>query len=487
MLLKELLKNIKVYETSGEIDNVDISSLTLDNRKCSKGSAFFAIKGLVNDGHRYIGSAAENGAVAAFVEEFTCDNILQIKVKDTRSAMSLAAAAFYGDPARRMRFIGVTGTNGKTSITFMLKTALETRGMRVGVIGTSGIYAGDKKLEIAISTSTTPDPIELQYILSRLADAGVEVVVMEVTAQALHLRKVEDIYYDAAVFTNLTQDHLEFFGTMEVYAGAKKKLFTAQRSNYAVINTDDAVGLEIAQSTDCRLLTYSVDGNTDLSAQNVQLGARGCEFELCTGEGNVKAELGITGLFNLYNALGAIGALMAFGFSAEEAAAALKQYKGTPGRFELPDMHGLPFSVVIDYAHTPDGLENILKTVAGYKKGRLIAVFGCGGNRDTKKRPIMGKIAAQYSDFCVLTSDNPRFENPDSVIDQIEAGIPEGYTSYTKIENRYNAIKYAMQNDRKDDIIVIAGKGDEDYQEIKGIKHHFSDREAVAEIRDTLK
>lgn len=482
MLLTDLLKNIKVYQTNDEVDAVEVTHLTLDNRNCQKGSVFFAIKGLVTDGHKYIDGAIKNGAVAVFVEEFTRDDILQIKVKDTRSAMSLVAAAFYGNPAKKLNFLGVTGTNGKTSITFMLKKALETKGISVAVIGTSGIYANDEKLNIRISTSTTPDPIELQYILSVLVEKGIDTVVMEVTAQALHLRKVEDILYTAGVFTNFTQDHLEFFGTMEVYADAKRRLFTPLKSKNAVVNIDDALGREIADATECRLITYSLKNDADLKAVNVKLADNSSSFDLIYNGETYNVNLKITGEFNVYNTLGALGALLCYGFDINQALTLLELYTGTPGRFETPYMHGREYSVIIDYAHTPDGLENILKTVVNYKKGRLITVFGCGGNRDSVKRPIMGKIAADYSDFCILTSDNPRFEDPDAIIDQIKSGLPDNYNDYICIENRYNAINYAMQFAQKDDIIVIAGKGDEDYQEIKGVKHHFSDRETVAEI-----
>lgn len=482
MLLTDLLKNIKVYQTNDEVDHVEVSHLTLDNRTCREGSVFFAIKGLVTDGHKYIDGAIKNGAVAVFVEEFTRDDILQIKVKDTRSAMSLVAAAFYGNPAKRLNFLGITGTNGKTSITFMLKKALQAKGVSVAVIGTSGIYANDEKLDIRITTSTTPDPIELQYILSILVEKGIDTVVMEVTAQALHLRKVEDIVYTAGVFTNFTQDHLEFFGTMEVYANAKRRLFTPQRSKNAVVNIDDGLGKEIAEATECNLMTYSLKQNADLMAKNVLLGGDSSSFDLVYKDKVYSVKLKITGEFNVYNALGAIGALIYYGYEVDEAVSLLELYSGTPGRFETPYMHGEEYSVIIDYAHTPDGLENILRTVVNYKKGRLITVFGCGGNRDSAKRPIMGKIAAQYSDYCVLTSDNPRFEDPNEIIEQIRVGLPSDYNNYTCIENRYNAINYAMQFAKKDDIIVIAGKGDEDYQDIMGQKHHFSDREVVAEI-----
>lgn len=486
MQLTQLLKDIKVYETNGEIDAIDVKSLAMDNRKCKEGSAFFAIRGLVTDGHKYIESAMQNGAIVVFVEEFTCDPVLQVKVKDTRAVMSLVAAAFYEHPAHKMRFLGVTGTNGKTSITFMLKIALEMHGEVVGVIGTSGIYLGDNKLNIGITTSTTPDPIELQYILLRLVTGGATIVVMEVTAQALHLRKMEDIYFDAGIFTNLTQDHLEFFGTMEVYAAAKKRLFASSCTKLAVINIDDAIGAEIVQETDCELLTYSATQPADLFADEIRLHAQKCNYILVYQGQRLPVTLNITGLFNIYNSLGAVGALLAYGLTAEQAVQAIDAYSGTPGRFETPEMKGAPYSVVIDYAHTPDGLENILKTVVGYKKGRLITVFGCGGNRDTQKRPIMGAISARYSDLSVITSDNPRFEDKDVIISEIISGIPEG-TAFVAMENRYNAIKYAMQTARKDDIIVIAGKGDEDYQEINGVKHHFSDRETVALLLDILK
>ncbi len=486
MLLSQLLKNIKVYETNGEIDGINVEHLTLDNRKCREGSVFFAIKGLVTDGHKYIGGAAQNGAVAAFVEEFTCDDILQIKVRDTRSAMSLIAAAFYGNPAKKLDFIGVTGTNGKTSITYMLKKAMQLQNKSVAVIGTSGIYANDEKLNIEISTSTTPDPIELQYILSVLVEKGVQIVLMEVTAQALHLRKVEDITYKAGIFTNFTQDHLEFFGTMEVYASAKKKLFLPGRCNCAVINIDDALGDEISSGYCGEMLTYSLKANADLFAKQVEINGQTSSFVLVYKKKEYPVKLNITGEFNIYNALGSIGALLSCGVDVLSAIAYLGAYTGTPGRFETPDMQGADYSVVIDYAHTPDGLENILKAVNEYKKGRIFTVFGCGGDRDSVKRPIMGAIAAKYSDFCVITSDNPRFEEPMDIIDQIAKGLPEGHQQHILMENRYSAIKYAMQNAKKDDIIVIAGKGDEDYQDIKGTKHHFSDREAVAEILKIL-
>lgn len=485
MELCRLLETVDTIEIKGETKGIEITHLTLDNRNCRQGSMFFALRGLVTDGHRYIAGAKERGAVAAVVEEFTDDDIIQIKVNDSRSAMSVIAAAYNGFPAHDMRFLGVTGTNGKTSITFMIRQMLWQRGVKVGMIGTSGIYVGYEKLEIPISTSTTPDPIELQYILRVLKENGVDTVVMEVTAQALHLRKVEGINFISGVFTNLTQDHLEFFGTMEIYAAAKRKLFAGARCRYAVVNLDDEQGRLIAKETDCELLTYAAERPADLKAENIVLRAQSCEYELLYKQQSYKVQLPMTGLFNVYNSLGVIGAMLGYGMEIGEILSALAAFKGTPGRFETPNMHGEPFSVVIDYAHTPDGLENILKAVSGYKQGRLIAVFGCGGNRDTKKRAIMGAIAQKYSDYCVITSDNPRFEDPDEIIRQIVAGMDAGANDYCAVENRAKAIAKAMSMAQAGDVIVIAGKGDEDYQEICGVKHHFSDRETVEGLLET--
>lgn len=483
MKLSELIKgldkpeNPEKYEARGNID-CEIGHLCLDNRKCAKGSLFFAIRGLETDGHKYIGGAFANGAAAAVVEEFTDDALPQIKVRDSRRAMSLMAAAFCGYPAEDMNFLGVTGTNGKTSITFMARWVLNKMNISVGLIGTSGIYINNEKLNISISTSTTPDPIELQYILRQMKDRGVQTVVMEVTAQALHLRKVEGIVFDAGVFTNFTQDHLEFFGDMAVYERAKLMMFQPGRCKNAVVNIDDGTGRKAAKGA----VTYALDRAADITAHDIEYTGRGSVFRLDYRGVSYSACLKISGRFSVYNALGAFGALIAIGVEPAFAIQALGEFPGVPGRFETPDMQGRPYSVVIDYAHTPDGLENILKAVRAYHKGRVITVFGCGGNRDTAKRPVMGEIAARYSDFCVITSDNPRFEEPAEIMRQIEKGIPEGYKSYKLLENRRAAIMYAMENAGPGDMIVIAGKGDEDYQEIGGTKRHFSDRETVAAL-----
>ena len=480
MKLEELihgLDGLEEYEIRGNAE-AEIGHLSLDNRKCVKNSLFFAIRGLETDGHKYIAGAAKNGASAAVVEEFTQDEITQIKVPDSRRAMSLIAAQFYNRPAEGMSFIGVTGTNGKTSITFMIRHALNKKGVSVGLIGTSGIFINGERQNVNLKTSTTPDPIELQCILRAMRDRGVKSVVMEVTAQALYLRKVEGIVFDVGVFTNLTQDHLEFFGDMETYAAAKLKLFEPGRCKNAVVNIDDQLGRRAAVGA----VSYALERSADIAAENIIYSGQGSVFDLVYKGQRYPASLKISGRFSVYNALAAFGALTAVGMDAQYALNALSEFPGVPGRFETPDMQGRPYSVVIDYAHTPDGLENILKAVRAYHKGRIITVFGCGGNRDSAKRPIMGEIAARYSDFCVITSDNPRYEEPMSIMRQIEKGLPEGFSRYKMLENRRSAILFAMENAREGDIIVIAGKGDEDYQEIGGVKHHFSDRETGASL-----
>lgn len=481
MVLKELLKDIE-FEATSDISNLNIEHLTLDTRQAKAGSLYFAIRGLVTDGHRYLNQAKEKGATAAVVEEFMPVDIPQIKVRNTRLAMSLIASAFNNHPCKRLKFIGVTGTNGKTSITYIVRTIYEQLGVKTGVIGTSGIYINRDKLDVKIATSTTPDPIEMHEIYRIMVEQGVEVVIMEVTAQALYLYKVAGIVYDVGIFTNLTQDHLDFFGTLNTYKTAKKRLFEKGRTLNAVVNADDACGAEIIQENNNNTISYAIRNNADLRAKNIEIFGQRCVYTLVYKNKEYPINLNITGIFNVYNTMAAIGSALCMGIDIETAIKGVEAFEGIAGRYETPDMQGKPYHVVIDYAHTPDGLENILKTIAQSKKNRVIAVFGCGGDRDAGKRPIMGKIAATYADWCVITSDNPRFEEPMKIIEDIVKGIPEEYKSYNILENRKEAIKFALQMAHKDDIILIAGKGDEDYQEIKGVKHPFNDKAVVREL-----
>lgn len=458
--------------------DVDITHLTIDSRTCKKGSLYFAISGTRVDGHGFVQNAYQNGAVAAVVEHEVPCPIPQVVVPNTRAAMSHMAAAYYGFPAKKMKMLGVTGTNGKTSISYMLRAIAAANGISCGVIGTSGIYLDHEKLDIPILTATTPDPIELQYALSVLADRGAKWVVMEVTAHALDLHKVEGISFLSAGFTNLTQDHLDYFGTMERYQQAKKKLFTPALAQNGVVNIDDEMGRELVKEKNIPLLTYGIGGKCDLRAENIVIEPTQSRFDLYFQQQIYPVVLHSTGLFNISNALCALGCALQAGVPMNDCVRALALFSGVAGRFESVDTQNRGFTVIIDYAHTPDGLENVLQAIRRFKKGRLICVFGCGGDRDSAKRPIMGRIAGELADYTVLTSDNPRFEDAEKIIDQIEAGI-QG--AHERITDRRRAIYAALQMAKKDDVIAICGKGDEDYQDIQGHKNHFSDREVAGE------
>lgn len=476
MQVKDIFKIEAEFLNNAE--NQDIAFLTIDSRKCQKGALYFAINGTQVDGHKFVDSAYKNGAVAAVVEHHVDCEIPQIVVKDTRSAMSYVASEFFGNPSQKLKMIGVTGTNGKTSISFMIKAIAKKNGISCGVIGTGGIWLDDEKLDIKILTATTPDPIELQYALSVMAKKGAKWVVMEVTAHALDLHKVDGMYFTSAGFTNLTQDHLEYFITMENYGLAKAKFFDKTLSRNGIINIDDEFGRKL---TGIPYITYSYKEDADLRASEIEIHSTYSNFKL-TYENNVyNIKTNTTGLFNISNVLCAIGCALKAGLNIEDAIKGIESFISVPGRFEAVDTGERGVSVIVDYAHTPDGLENILTSINTFKKGKLISVFGCGGNRDAVKRPIMGQIAGALSDYMVITSDNPRFEEPEEIIDQIEKGL-KNPCKYVRIADRFLAIKHALSIAEKGDVIAICGKGDEDYQEIKGIKHHFSDREAVEKI-----
>ncbi len=479
MLIKEFL-NADVKLINGN-DDISVTSLTIDSRKCTEGSMYFAISGTQVDGHRFVDSAYKNGAVCAVVEREVDCPIPQIIVKNTRSAMSYMASRFYGDPAKKVKMLGVTGTNGKTSISYMVKAIAKANGISVGVIGTGGIWLDDEKLDIKILTATTPDPIELQYALSVMVQNGAKWVVMEVTAHALDLHKVDGMLFASAGFTNLTQDHLEYFITMENYSNAKARFFEKELSENAIYNIDDGFGRELTKK-EVPYITYSVKEKADLFAKNIDIGAISSSFTLCYEEKEYTVKTNTTGLFNISNVLCAIGCALKAGLNIEQCIKGIETFSSVPGRFEAVNTGNTGISVIVDYAHTPDGLENILSSINSFKKGKLICVFGCGGNRDAVKRPIMGEIAGRLSDYCVITSDNPRFEEPEKIIDSIEEGMKKTSCSYIRNADRFSAIKHAMEYAKKGDIIAICGKGDEDYQEIEGVKHHFSDREAVEEI-----
>ncbi len=479
MRFDELLKSAGVETCT---DDTEISGLEIDSRKCKAGSLYFAINGTRTDGHDYIKSAYENGAVAAIVERTVDCDIKQIKVENTRSAMSYIASAFYGHPSKKLRMIGVTGTNGKTSISYMIKAIARENNISCGIIGTGGIYLDDTKLDISFLTATTPDPIELQYILSEMVKHGAKWVVMEVTAHALDLHKIDGMQFASGGFTNLTQDHLDYFGTMENYARAKESFFVPELVEKAIINIDDDFGKKLYENRKIPCMSCSLHECADLHTTNIRIHAACTELDIMYKNNIYPVKLKTTGMFNVSNALCAIGCALASGVCINGCIRGIEQFTSVPGRFEAVDTKDTGITVIVDYAHTPDGIENLLNAINGFKQGRLICVFGCGGNRDDKKRPIMGEIAGRLSDYCVLTSDNPRFEEPEKIIDQIEAGIKRTDCAYIRNADRRQAIALALEYAQKDDIIAICGKGDEDYQEIKGEKHHFSDREVVNEL-----
>ena len=398
-----------------------------------------------------------------------------VQVENTRSALALASANFFGRPAEKMKFIGITGTNGKTTSTYLLKEILEkTAGAKVGLVGTIQNMIGDQVLE---TERTTPESYELQKLFAEMAEAGCTHVVMEVSSHALVLDRVAGVRFDVGMFSNLTQDHLDFHKTMEEYRKAKAILF--RMCDVGVYNADDPASEKIMAEATCRAFTYAEHHEADLKAENVVLHADSVEFTAVHGGERVPVTLGIPGGFTVYNALCVLGAAMAMGIPLSEAAAALAGAHGVKGRVEVVPTPGRDYTVLIDYAHTPDSLENVLTSVRGYCKGRLISVFGCGGDRDNTKRPIMGRIGARLSDIAVITSDNPRTEDPNQIIEQILAGISD-QSNCVVVENRRRAIREAMAMAKKDDIIVLCGKGHETYQILGTEKTHLDEREEVA-------
>ena len=475
MKLSELLKDLTVIKTNMDL-NTEIAGVTYDSRKVQPGYLFVAVTGYATDGNLYIPMALGKGAVAVVTAKEQAADVPYVQVRSDREALARIGANLYGHPGEAMQVIAVTGTNGKTSSTLLLKHVLEvTRGAKVGLMGTMDNMIGDVKIP---TERTTPESLDLQGLLAQMRDAGCSHVVMEASSHAIYLQRVGSLMFDVAAFTNLTEDHLDFHETMENYCDAKALLFSQCRKG--VINGDDPWADRIKAAASCSLMTTSVTGKADLWAENVQLLSDGVSFDAVTEEKRVPVQVCIPGRFTVYNVLTVLGCAVQLGISLEEAAMALRTAQGVKGRVEVVPTPGKDYTVLIDYAHTPDGLENVLRAVKGYCKGRVIAVFGCGGDRDPIKRPIMGKIGVTNSDLAVITSDNPRTEDPNAIIADILKGVDSAKENYTVIENRPSAIRYAMDIAEKCDIIILAGKGHETYQEIQGVKHHLDEREVVA-------
>lgn len=472
MKLSEILNGIEVLNQYRDREVLDV---TQDSRLVKEGSLFVCIKGNSFDGHSVAKEMLEKGAAAVVAErDLGLEN--QIIVADSRAVYSPVCANFYGNPAKKLKLIGLTGTNGKTTTSFLIKQILENTGKKVGLIGTVQNMVGN---EIYPAKYTTPDPYELQKLFRLMADAGCEYCVMEVSSQALAQGRVNGLRFAVGAFTNLTQDHLDYHKTWENYFNSKRILF--ENSDIAVTNADDEYGFKIVKDLPCKTVSYAVDTNdADYCAKNVKFKADGVEYELVADSiGRVNCP--IPGRFSVYNSLCAASVARTLGISFNEVLAAISKSNGVKGRIEVVPTN-TDYTIIIDYAHSPDGLENIISSLREIAKGRVVTLFGCGGDRDKTKRPKMGKIAAELSDFCIVTSDNPRSENPSEIIKDILEGMKGVSTPYQVVENRKEAIRWAIEHAEKDDIILLAGKGHETYQILPTGTIHFDEREAVAEI-----
>ncbi|MBL0388002.1 UDP-N-acetylmuramoyl-L-alanyl-D-glutamate--2,6-diaminopimelate ligase [Tumebacillus sp. ITR2] len=486
MRLRELIAPIILKRVVGS-DDVEITHITPDSREVQPGSLFVALRGYTVDGHDYVQKAVAAGASAVVVEsEFVGLAAPQVIVPNTGTMAAVLASVFYQHPSKSMKVIGVTGTNGKTTTTSLIERVLRENGQETGLIGTLKVKYADVEYE---TSNTTPEALVLQRIFREMLDAGVQYPVMEVSSHALELGRVAGTQYRTAVFTNLTQDHLDYHGSMEEYRNAKAKFFsrlgntysdTPSEGSYAVINVDDPEADFFRAATTAQVITYGIDHEADVRAIDVKIESHGVSYKLISFAGTAEFNLQMTGKFNVYNTLAATAACLLEGLTLEQIKTTLESVSGVDGRFERVNA-GQKFAVIVDYSHTPDSLENALKTVREFAKGRVMCLVGCGGDRDRTKRPIMAKIATDYADLAVLTSDNPRTEDPELILDDMEAGVQDVEKNrYVRIADRAEAISFAIEQAQEDDVILIAGKGHETYQIIGKTKTHFDDREVAA-------
>ncbi|NRG43462.1 UDP-N-acetylmuramoyl-L-alanyl-D-glutamate--2,6-diaminopimelate ligase [Bacillus sp. CRN 9] len=476
MKLHTLLQKLQPYLTYNEED-IEITSIENDNRNVEEGSLFVCIKGYTVDGHDFASSAVEKGAVAVIAERQLNLPVPVFVVKNTRRAMALLADAFYGQPSQQLHLIGITGTNGKTTTSHIIDKILADAGKTTGLIGTMYTKIGNQTFEVK---NTTPESLTLQRTFKKMKDSGVTSAVMEVSSHSLDEGRVHGCDYDIAVFTNLTQDHLDYHQTMDEYRRAKGLLFAQlgnafhyDRPKYAILNADDAASYDYEKSTSAYVLSYGIDHDADFRATHIQMTSAGTSFDLITPVGSYSIQMQLIGKFSVYNVLASIAAAFASNIPMESIIHSVEEVKGVSGRFETVDA-GQDFSVIVDYSHTPDSLENALKTVKQIAGQRIFTVVGCGGDRDRSKRPIMAKIACEYSTDAIFTSDNPRTEDPDEILKDMEAGVKG--QSYKVITDRKEAIEYAVKRAGKGDCILIAGKGHETYQQIGHEIIDFDDR-----------
>ena len=484
MYLKDLLAELPgVLETRGNMV-MEIGALITDSREKNENGLFFCISGMRFDAHDFAGQAAENGCTALVVERFLELELPQVRVENVRSAMAYIAAAFYGHPEREIRMVGVSGTKGKTTTSYLMKAILEKAGFKTGLIGTTGNLIGDKHIK---SNMTTPDPIDLHRCLRQMRDEGVEAVSMEVSAHAIDMRRLDGVAFEAACYTNFSQDHLDYFGTMENYFQTKKSFFLKGQVLNASLNADEETSEQIIDEIKIPYLTYGISAEADVFAREIEISENGVSFTIALrGLEEMEVSMHLTGMFNVYNALAAASLAMIMGIDRTAIKEGLESVKAVPGRVEMLDTQ-TPYREILDYAHSPDALENVLKTVRAFTKNRLIALFGCGGDRDHGKRPIMGQIVGRLADFSILTSDNPRTEDPDAILRSIEQGMKKTKGEYVVIENRREAIRYALEMGREGDVIILAGKGNETYQDIMGVKRPFDEKVVVRELLEEMR
>ena len=493
-LLLEGVQVSKLFQTMygrfAVTHDVEIHRIQYDSRKVEQSDCFVAIRGAGADGHRFIQAAIDKGAAVVVMDNdaalpdslFLHTGTIKAVVPDSRKALALMSANFYGHPSKSLTMVGVTGTNGKTTTTHIIKSILETAGQQVGLVGTIEYKIGD---QVIPASHTTPESLELNGLLSRMMQSGCTSVSMEVSSHALHQSRVYGLEYDVAVFTNLTQDHLDYHGSMDEYFRAKKLLFDGLKGNaWAVTNAEDEWGLKIVDSSAARRITYSVDASADVHARDIRLSIDGTSLTVQHGGGATTFSSSLVGWFNVYNVLAAFSAGIALGLPTSAIAKGITNVKSVRGRFErVPSPWG--WTAVIDYAHTPDALEKCLRTIHDVlpkaNRGRIITVFGAGGDRDRTKRPLMGKVVGSLSDLAIVTSDNPRTEDPQRIVDEIVEGIPKN-SSTIQVVDRRSAINRALREAKPGDVVLIAGKGHEDYQVIGKEKIPFSDREVVEEF-----
>lgn len=484
MNLNSLLKCLPHY-TSNSNDNPQINSFVMDSREVKKGSLFICIKGFTVDGHDFVEDAVKKGAVAIIAEKEMETSVPVITVRDTKRAMAVLADYFYDQPTQKLRLIGVTGTNGKTTVTHILEKIFRHHGSKTGLIGTINMKIGDKTYEVK---NTTPESLLLQKTFHEMNEANVDTAFMEVSSHALHMGRVRGCDFNVAVFTNLSQDHLDYHETMDEYMRAKGLLF-AQLGNhydstdpkYAILNADDKTSEYYLTITSARVMTYGIENEADVRAKHIKMTNNGTLFTLETPFGNTEIEMKFVGKFSIYNMLAAITTALVSNIKLSDIEEGIRTIEGVPGRFELIN-EGQDFSIIVDYAHTPDSLENVLSTVKQFAEGKTIVVVGCGGDRDKTKRPLMAQMATKYADLAVLTSDNPRTEDPEEILNDMERGMEA--SNFQRLLDRKEAIKYAISIAEKGDCIVIAGKGHETYQEIGKERFDFDDRKVA---RNALK